>query len=88
MDTLWQGALSTLARRSRDRPILSVGLKISFRADMRTARAVKNAVPDTIVRNGVCVLKIEGEQPGEVVDRAREVLEEVRSLSDVSKGFK
>jgi len=40
------------------------------------------------MRNGVCVLKIEGEQPGDVAEKGREVLEKIRSMAGLSKGFK
>lgn len=79
---------STLARRSPDRPIDSVELRISFRANRGTAEAIKRAIPSAVVRNGVCILKIEGEQPGDVADRAREVLEKVRGMAGTSKDFK
>gem|GEM_PF-1467087 len=40
------------------------------------------------MRNGVCLLKIEGEQPGEVADKARVILEKIRSMAGPSKDFK
>ena len=79
---------STLARRSPDRPIESVELRISFRADRDTTEAIKQAIPSAVLRNGVCILKIEGEQPGDVAERAREVLEKIRAMAGTSKGFK
>jgi len=88
VDTLWQGALSTLARRRSDKPIDSVELRISFRADRDTVEAIKRAIPSAVLKNGVCTLKIEGEQPGEVADRAREILEKVRGVAGTSKDFK
>jgi len=77
----------TLARRRPDRPIESVELRISFRADRATAEATKLAVPTAVLSNGVCILKIEGEQPGDVADKAREVLEKIRGVAGTSKGF-
>jgi hypothetical protein len=45
-------------------------------------------IPSAVLRNGVCVLKIEGEQPGDVADKAREILEKIRGMAGPSKGFK
>ena len=73
------GVRSTSPKRRQPSPIESVALKISFRADRATAARVKQAVPWAVVRNGACELKIEGEQPGEVADKAREVLEKLRT---------
>jgi len=79
---------TTLARPKPDRPIESVELRISFRADRATAEAIKRMIPSAVLRNGVCVLKIEGEQPGDVADKAREILEKIRGMAGPSKGFK
>lgn len=77
----------TSARRKPDRPIESVELRISFRADRATAETIRRVIPSAVLRNGVCVLKIEGEQPGDVADKAREILEKIRSVAGTSKGF-
>lgn len=78
----------TLARRKPDKPIESVELRISFRADRATAEAIKRTIPSAVLRNGVCILKIEGGQPGDVAEKAREVLEKIRDMAGLSKGFK
>ena len=72
-----------MAHRRPVRPIESVELKISFRADRETAEAIKRTIPSAVLRNGVCVLKIEGEQPADVAEKARGVLEKIR---DVARG--
>ena len=78
----------TLPRRRQDRPIASVELRISFRADKKSMEAMKSSIPGSALKSGAYVVKIRGEHPAEVTDRAREVLEKVRSLSAASKGFK
>ena len=75
-------------RRSRDSPIESVGLKITFRDDRRTAAKIAEKVPSAVVRGGLCVVSIEGDGPGDVAEKARAVLEQVRSVESASKGFK
>jgi hypothetical protein len=77
----------TLVRRKLDKPIESVELRISFRVDRASAEAIKREIPSAVLRNGFCILKIEGEQPGEVSDKAREVLEKIRGVAGTSKGF-
>jgi hypothetical protein len=62
----------------RDSPIESVELKISFRPDKATWTRVKEAVPLAVLRNGACEIKIEGNHPAEVEERARVVLEKLR----------
>ena len=69
----------TSPRRSRDRPIESVALKIVFRADSETARKIKEKFPAAVVSGGSCVVRIEGEQPGEVAEKARAILEKLRT---------
>jgi len=50
--------------------------------------AMKSLIPGSALKSGAYVVKVRGEQPAEVADRAREVLEKVRSLTAASKGFK
>jgi hypothetical protein len=64
--------------RKQDSPIESVELKISFRPDKATWTKVKEAVPLAVLRNGACEIKIEGEHPAEVEEKARVVLEKLR----------
>lgn len=76
-----------MPHRRKDRPIESVELKITFKADRATAEAIRKTIPSATARSGACVVRIEGEQPGEVADKAREVLEKIRKLTEPSKGF-
>ena len=69
----------TSPRRRPDRPIESVELKITFRADRATSARIKEVFPSAVLRNGACELRIEGEQPGEVADKARVALEKLRT---------
>ena len=70
----------TSPRRRPDRPIESVELKITFRADGETAKRIKEAIPSAVVRGSVCQVKIEASQPGEVAEKARAILEKIRAL--------
>jgi hypothetical protein len=57
-----------------------VALKITFRASRETIARIKSQVPSAVVRSGVCQVRIEGEQPGEVAERARALLEKIRAV--------
>ena len=63
-----------------DNPIESVELKISFRADRETAAKIKETIPSASLRGGVCRVKIEGKGPREVAEKAKELMEKLRSL--------
>lgn len=70
----------TSPRRKQDRPIKSVALKINFRADRETTAKIKEAIPSAIVRGGVCEVRIEAEEPGEVAEKAKLLLEKIRTV--------
>lgn len=70
----------TSPRRKQDRPIKSVALKITFRADRETTAKIKEAIPSAIVRGGVCEVRIEAEEPGEVAEKAKLLLEKIRTV--------
>ena len=69
----------TSPRRSRDRPIESVALRISLRADEARTAKIREAVPSVQVRGGVCHLSIEAEDPAEVAEKAKVLLEKLRA---------
>jgi len=69
-------------RRSRDNPIESVALKLTFRADRKTSALVKRSIPAAVIRKGACEIKIEGSLPEEVAAKAKEVLERVHAISE------
>ncbi len=71
----------TSRRPKPDRPIRFVELKIAFRADKKTTAAIRQSFTSARVRNGLCEVKIESERPAEVVEKARELLEKIRSVS-------
>lgn len=77
-----QGGRSILARQSKDRPIEAVELRIEFRADKAKSAAITSAIPYAEVRGNACVMKIKGSDPGEVAEKAREVLEVIRGLAE------
>ena len=78
----------TSPRRRQDSPIESVGLKITFRADRQTAAKIAEKFPSATIRGGRCVVSIEGSTTGEVAERAKALLDQVRSVESGSKGFK
>ncbi len=78
----------TSSHRRSDKPIESVELKITFRTDRATATRIKEAIPSIVLKNGSCEVKVEGEQPGEVADKAREMLEKLRAIVETPKDFK
>jgi len=69
-----------LPRPRPDKPIESVALKIQFRADRETTARIKELVPSAVVRGGVCEVKIEAEQPSEVAEQAKALLEKIRTV--------
>ena len=76
-----------MPRRRRDKPIESVALKITFRADRTTSNRIREALPSAILRNGVCVVQVEGQEPGEVAGKAKEIMEKLRPIIHNPKGF-
>ena len=75
-------------KRKSDRPIESVELKITFRADKATALKIKEAIPSAVLKRGGCEIRIDGEQPGDVADKARVLLEKLRGIAETPKDFK
>ncbi|MDG6900090.1 MAG: hypothetical protein JRN59_04790 [Nitrososphaerota archaeon] len=78
----------TSPRRSQDSPIESVRLTVTFRADRQTAAKIAEKLPSAVVRGGRCVMSIEGNSPGEIAEKAKALLEQVRSVESGLKGFK
>ena len=70
----------TSPRRKQDRPIESVALKVTFRADRETMAKIKEVIPGAVVRGGVCEVRIEAEEPGEVAEKAKLLLEKIRTV--------
>ncbi len=66
-------------RRKPDRPIQSVSLKLTFRASREELARIREAVPSAVTRGGVCEVRIEAEQPAEVAEKARALLEKIRA---------
>jgi len=81
------GGRSILAHRKQDKPIEAVELTIEFRADKDTSEAIRSAMPFAKVKGSTCVLRIDGTNPGEVAEKAKEILEVIRGLAEPSKGF-
>lgn len=68
-----------MPRRRQGRPIESVELKITFRADKGMMTRIKESVPSAVSRGDVCEVKIGGVGPGEVAEKARILLEKIRT---------
>jgi hypothetical protein len=71
----------TSPRRRPDRPIESVALKVVFSASKETTAKVREAVPTARFRQGSCEVKLEGQSPGEVAEKAKAVLEKIRKAA-------
>ena len=71
----------TSPRRSQDKPVESVALKITFRADKETTAKIKKGFPSARFRQETCEVKIEGELPGEVAEKAKILLDLVRKAT-------
>ena len=72
----------TSPRRRQDRPIESVALKIVFRADKDARAKIKEAIPSAIFRRGSCEVRIDGQHPGEVAEKAKSIFEIIRDASE------
>lgn len=70
-----------MARRKPDRPIQSASLKITFRGSREELARIRGAVPSAITRAGVCEVTIDAEQPAEVAEKARALLEKLRAAA-------
>ena len=70
----------TSFRRRTDSPIRFVELRITFDADRTTASKIRKALPSAVFKHGVCEVEIVGEHPAEVEEKARLVLERLRSV--------
>jgi hypothetical protein len=55
---------------------------MELRPGKAASEAIRKAFPSARVRGGTCVIKIEGVQPGEVAEKARQVLEAVRRAAE------
>lgn len=71
----------TSHRRRPDRPILSVSLKITFRADEEELARIRAAVPSAVARRGACEVEIDAARPAEVAEKARALLEKLREAA-------
>ncbi len=75
----------TSRRRRQSKPIESVELRISFRTDRITAGRIKAAIPSAVLKAGGCEVTVGGEQPGEVAERARAMLDKLKMVSEERK---
>jgi hypothetical protein len=76
-----------LARKAKD-PVESVELTISIKADKATAERIKGLVPSAKVRSGTCEMKLAGEHPADLAQRAEELMEKLREVIGSPKDFK
>lgn len=75
----------TSPRQKRDRPIGSVTLRIVFRTDREARVRIREAIPSATFHGGSCEVRIDGERPGEVAEKARAVLETIRGTARVER---
>ena len=68
------------------RPVESLELRISIRADRETAGRIREAIPSAVVKGGACELKIEARRPADMVEKARAVLEQLRAIETQRSG--
>jgi hypothetical protein len=68
----------TSPRRSRDRPVESVALKMTFAADRETRDRIRKACPSAVFRGGRCEVELQGALPEEVAAKARALLDAIR----------
>jgi hypothetical protein len=71
----------TSRKRSPDRPIKFATLKIAFKADKKMTTVIKEAFPSARIRNDKCEVTIEAEHPAEVAEKARALIEKIRSVA-------
>jgi len=70
----------TSPRRRQDRPVESLALKITFRAGSETTARIKEAIPSARVSDGVCHISLEAKEPAEMAEKARVLLEKLRTV--------
>ena len=79
--------MKRLAKKARD-PIESVELTISIKADRATAERIKGLVPSAKVRSGTCEMKLAGDHPADLAQKAEELMEKLREVIGSPKDFK
>ena len=67
-------------RQRQDRPIESLALKIAFRPDRESLAKVRELFPSARFSGGVCRVELEAKEPAEMAEKARQVLEKLRSV--------
>ena len=67
-------------RQRQDRPIESLALKITFRTDRESAARIKERIPTAQIRGGTCRVELEANEPSEMAEKAREILEKLRGV--------
>ena len=75
-------------RRKASEPVEFVELTVSIRADRATAERIRELVPKARVKRGSCELKVVGERPADVAQRAEEMMEKLRDVVGSPKDFK
>jgi hypothetical protein len=78
----------TSPRAREARPIRSVVLRVKLSADAATCSSLKERYPSARVKGGTFELTVEGEEPPEVAEKARELLNRFKVASVPPKDFK
>jgi hypothetical protein len=79
---------STSRPPSRSKPIVSVELRATFKADRDTIAKLRKAYPGAKASRGSIEIVLRGDTPGETSASARKLLEEIRKAGLSSKEFK
>ncbi len=74
-----------MPRPRQGRPVESVELRISIRADRETTNRIKEEIPSAVIRGGGCEVMIVAEQPGEMAERAKTILDKLRAIEGLRK---
>jgi hypothetical protein len=75
-------------KRKAAEPIESVELTVSIKADRATAERIRGLVPSAKVKSGSCEVRVVGERPADVAQRAEEIMEKLREVLSSPKDFK
>ena len=72
----------------RSKPIERVELRVTFRAGEAEASSIKAEYPSARKTGGTVSVKIVGDDPLEVAEKARDLAERVKNMSVRPQGFK
>ena len=71
--------------RKPARPVRSVSLKITFRGGREELARIREAVPSAVSRAGSCEVRIDAEEPAEMAEKARALLQKIRASGEAER---